>query len=478
MKLQITLIFLFVLFANSVQTVLAMDKPNVVFFFIDDLGWADLGYQGSEFYETPNIDKLAASGMVFTDAYAAAPNCAPSRACLLSGQYTPRHGIFTVGDPRRGNHALRRLEPIENKEVLDSDFVTWAEVLDQNDYVLASMGKWHLGDDPTTQGFDINIAGKQWGSPSGGGYHSPYSYPNLKQDKPGEYLTDRLTDEAVKFIESNKDNSFFLYLTHYAVHTPIQAKDDVAAKFKAKPPGQHQNNAKYAAMVQSVDESVGRVLAKVEELGLADDTIIVFYSDNGGHSGATSNHPLRGAKGMLYEGGIREPFICRWPGVTKAGSVCHEPIIGVDLYPTFAEMTGSKVLDGYELDGLSLVSLLKNPADTLNRDAIFWHFPCYLEGRGDPHGGPFRTTPAGAIRMGDWKLIEWFETGRLELYNLKDDIGETTSLTEQQPAKLAELHTTMKNWRSRVGAAVPSTPNPQFGKSVDSKVQKKRKNQK
>jgi arylsulfatase A-like enzyme len=450
------------LVALSCGVAASADKPNVVFFFIDDLGWADVGYQGSEFYETPNIDRLAASGMVFTDAYACAPNCAPSRACLLSGQYTPRHGIFTVGDPRRGNNAFRKLEPIENKTVLDSKFITWAEVLDDNGYALASMGKWHLGSDPTTQGFDINIAGKEWGSPSGGGYHSPYRYPNLQQETPGEYLTDRLTDEAISFIDANKANPFFLYLTHYAVHTPIQAKKPITAKYQAKRPGQHQKNAKYAAMIESVDQSVGRVLAKVDALGLTSSTVVVFYSDNGGFGGATSNYPLRGSKGMLYEGGIREPLVIRWPGVTKAGSRCKEPVIGVDLYPTFAEITGSKLAGDYQLDGLSLVPLLENASTSLDRRSIFWHFPAYLQGEGDPAGGPFRTTPAGAIRKGDWKLIEWFETGRQELYNLASDIGESNDLSDVRRDKLKELQTDMKRWRADVSAPIPTTANPKF----------------
>ncbi len=452
----------------------AREKPNVVFFFIDDLGWADLGYQGSDFYRTPNIDALAASGMVFTDAYANAPNCAPSRACLLSGKYPPRHGIFTVGDPRRGNDRFRKLEPIENETVLHDDFVTWAEVLKENEYTLASMGKWHLGADPRSQGFDINIAGKEWGSPSGGGYHSPYKYPNLHQPKKGEYLTDRLTDEAIRFIGDNHERPFFLYLTHYAVHTPIQAKAEVAAKYEAIPAGMHQKNAKYAAMVESVDQSVGRVLATVDDLGLTDNTIVVFFSDNGGYGGATSNHPLRGAKGMLYEGGIREPLIIRWPGVTHAGSRCSEPVIGVDLYPTFAEMTSSKPADGYELDGISLVPLLRSPEASLGRDAIFWHFPCYLQGSGDPAGGPFRTTPAGAIRMGDWKLIEWFETGRLELYNLKEDIGESNDLSKSNRERLEDLHARMKAWRADVSAPVPTVANPKYDPSAKPKSGKRR----
>lgn len=463
------------IFFSLLPAALSADKPNIVFFFIDDLGWADLGFQGSDFYETPNIDKLAASGMVFTDAYACAPNCAPSRACLLSGQYTPRHGIFTVGDPRRGNHSQRKLEPTENKTVLADELVTWAERLDDNGYTLASMGKWHLGSDPTTQGFDVNIAGKEWGSPSGGGYHSPYGYPNLQQKEKGEYLTDRLTDEAVSFIEDNKQNPFFLYLTHYAVHTPIQAKDKITERYKAKEPGKHHKNAKYAAMIESVDQSVARVVAKLDDLKLTEDTVVLFYSDNGGFGGATSNHPLRGAKGMLYEGGIREPLVIRWLGVTKPGTRCNEPVIGVDLYPTFLEMTGTTPAADYQLDGLSLVPLLKDSTASLNRDAIFWHFPCYLQGSGDPHGGPFRTTPAAAIRKGKYKLIEWFESGRLELYDLQQDIGESNDLSTTKTEVLSDLQATMNRWRKTVNAPIPIKPNPKYDPDAPSLKGKKKK---
>lgn len=449
-----------VLFAGTVG--MAVERPNVVFFFIDDLGWTDLGFMGSEYYETPAIDRLAKDGMVFRSAYANAPNCAPSRACLMSGQYTPRHGIYTVGDPVRGNHRFRRLEPIANKTVLDESFVTIAEVLQAAGYRTASMGKWHLGPDPTTQGFDVNIAGREWGSPSGGGYHSPYRYPNLREPESGEYLTDRLTREAVRFVENNKDRPFFLYLTHYAVHTPIQAKAELTAKYQAKPKSTHHRNAKYAAMIESVDHSVRDVLDALDRLGLSQETIVIFFSDNGGFMGATSNHPLRGAKGMLYEGGIREPMIVKWPGVTQAGTTCDEPVIGIDFYPTLLEMCDVRPPSGSRLDGLSLAGLLRDPGSRLPREAIYWHFPCYLQGKGDPGGGPFRTTPAGAIRMGDWKLIEWFETGRLELYNLANDIGESKDCSGSHPEKLAELHAAMKAWRERVRAPVPTEPNPRY----------------
>ena len=429
--------------------------------FVDDLGWTDLAYMGSGYYETPHIDRLAQEGTVFMSAYANAPNCAPSRACLMSGQYTPRHGIFTVGDPVRGNHAYRKLEPIANKTVLDDRFVTIAEALRAGGYVTATMGKWHLGPDPTTQGFDVNIAGCQWGSPSGGGYHSPYRYPNLVNEEKGEYLTDRLGQEACRFIEANQDRPFFLYLTHYAVHTPIQGKAELVQKYKAKEPTEQHNNAAYAAMVQSTDDSVGAVLAKLDELGLTDKTVVLFFSDNGGYLGATSNAPLRGGKGMLYEGGIREPMIVKWPGVTKAGTVSNEPVIGVDFYPTLLEITGTPRPKGYTLDGVSFVPLLRNPRAKLDREAIFWHFPCYLQGAGSPRG-PFRTTPAGAVRMGDWKLIEFFEDGTLELYNTAEDVAEANDLAGKMPQKVREMHDVLVAWRKQVAAPVPTEPNPRY----------------
>ncbi len=437
-------------------------RPNIVFFFIDDMGWTDLGFMGSDYYESPRTDQLAAAGVVFRAAYANGPNCAPSRASLMSGLYTPRHGIFTVGDPQRGNHRFRKLEPAPNKTTLEPRFVTLAEALQANGYVTATMGKWHLGEDPTTQGFDVNVAGREWGSPSGGGYHSPYRYPNLVHRVPGEYLTDRLTDEACGFIEAHRTEPFFLYLTHYAVHTPIQAKAKLTDQFAAKKKGKHHGNAKYAAMIASVDESVGRVLDTLDRLNLSDNTIVLFCSDNGGHSGATSNAPLRGAKGMLYEGGIRVPMIVKWPGVTPAGAVCQEPVMGIDFYPTLLEMTATPTPDALVLDGRSLVPLLRDPAASLGRSALFWHFPCFLQGRGDPHGGPFRTTPAGAIRMGDWKLIEWFETGRTELYHLSEDLGEQHDLSRNDPVRTAQLLAALRQWRADVEAPVPSVPNPRY----------------
>jgi len=439
----------------------AAERPNVVFFLIDDLGWTDVSFMGSKYYETPHVDRLASEGMVFHSAYANAPNCAPSRACLMSGQYTPRHGVFTVGDSKRGNAQFRKLEPTKNTTTLADRFVTIGESLQASGYTTATMGKWHLGKDPTTQGFDVNIAGREWGSPSGGGYHSPYKYPNLVTEKPGEYLTDRLGQEACQFIETNKDKPFFLYLTHYAVHTPIQAKKSLAAKYNAKQPVGGHKNASYAAMIESMDDSIGAVLGKLEALKLTEKTIVIFFSDNGGHGGVTSNAPLRGSKGMLYEGGIREPLVIKWPGVTVSGSTSDEPVIGVDLYPTLLEATGSAKPKDYLLDGQSLVPLLKESTASLNRPALFWHFPCYLQGY-TPRHGPFRTTPAGAIRMGDWKLIEYFEDNTLELYHLKNDLGEKNNLAQQMPEKTRELHQALQTWRKEVKAPVPTEKNPRY----------------
>ena len=436
-------------------------KPNIVFYFIDDLGWTDVSFMGSKYYETPHVDRLAKEGMVFMDAYACAPNCAPSRACLMSGLYGPRHGVFTVGNSDRGQSKYRKLVPIKNTRELAGRFETIAEVLQKAGYVTATMGKWHLGKDPTTQGFDVNIAGREWGSPSGGGYHSPYKYPNLVNPKKGEYLTDRLGTEACKFIEANKDKPFFLYLTHYTVHTPIQAKAELTAKYEKKKTAGGHKNAKYAAMIESMDDSIGDVQATLKRLKLDENTIVIFFSDNGGHGAVTSNAPLRGSKGMLYEGGIREPLVIKWPGITQAGSTCREPVIGVDFYPTLMEAAGVKRRKGLPLDGVSLMPVLKDANASLGRPALHWHFPAYLQGYTARHGA-FRTTPAAAIRMGDWKLIEYFENGVLELYNLKNDIGEKSNLAKKNPAKVKELHAAMLQWRKETKAPVPTEKNPDY----------------
>jgi arylsulfatase A-like enzyme len=450
---------------TSVKAPLGRKRPNIVLIFIDDMGWRDVGFMGSQYYETPNIDKLAGKGMVFTNAYSNAPNCAPARACLLSGQYGPRHGVYTVGTSSRGRSKFRKLVPIENTTVLDSKIVTIAQAIKPAGYVSASIGKWHLGDDPQFgpigQGFDVNIAGYSAGHPQKG-YFVPYNNPELPDGPQGEYLTDRLTDEALNFIETNKDRPFFLYLPHYAVHTPLQAKAELIEKYKNKAGSNGQNNPKYAAMIESADQGVGRILDKLDELELAEDTIVFFFSDNGGVKGITSNEPLRGGKGMLYEGGIREPMVVCWPGVVKPGTTSDTPVIGIDLYPTILEMTGAPTPKGKLLDGESIVPILKGQKD-LNRKAIFWHFPAYLEGKAEGARDPqFRTRPGGAVRAGDWKLIEYFEDGALELYNLTDDIAEQNNLAKTMPGKVSELHKLMLAWRKAVNAPVPIELNPDY----------------
>ena len=449
-------------------------KLNFVFFLIDDLGWTDLGCYGSTFYETPNIDRLASEGMRFTEAYAACPVCSPTRGSIMTGKYPARLGITQwIGGPN---------EPTPYRHYLPLEEVTIAEVLKQAGYATGFVGKWHLSTRdpdrakyyPDRQGFDVNIGGDFSGAPPT--YFWPYRKRNrvLETMPPGgaegEYLTDRLTDESLKFLDANKDRPFLLYLSHYAVHTPIESKQALTDKYKAraeklpKKDGprfaavygryktrQVQDNPAYAGMVQSVDESVGRVTSKLAELGVAGNTAIIFMSDNGGLStvareGPTCNLPLRAGKGWLYEGGIREPMIIKWPGVVRPGGVCSEPVTSTDFYPTMLQMTGLPVMPEQHVDGVSMVPLLKGTGK-LKREAVYWHYPHY-------HGSGNK--PSGAIRAGDYKLIEWYEDNSIELYNLKDDIGEKNDLAGSMPEKAAELRRLLHRWLRQTKATVPT----------------------
>ena len=472
--------FLSLIFFSALASMLSIggcaesEKPNIVFIYADDLGWKDVGFMGSQYYETPHVDRLASQGMVFTDAYACAPNCAPSRACLLTGQYSPRHGVYTVGNSERGRSEQRKLIPIPNTLELETEFVTFAEVLKEAGYTTASVGKWHLGDDPqygpTAQGFDVNVAGGRRGMPRT--YFSPYQMSALKDGPEGEYLTDRLTDEALKFIDANRTQPFFLYLTHYAVHVPIEAKTDITRKYLRKKPDGDQGNPVYAAMIESMDESVGRVLEKLDELNLTENTVVVFFSDNGGHGRVTAMDPLRGSKGMMYEGGIRVPLAVRWPGKVEPGSRSSVPVIGVDFFPTFLEMAGIEKTQDQVLDGESIVNLLQGET-SLNRESLYWHFPAYLEGgRKGGRDDHFRARPSSVIRREDWKLIEYFEDGDLELFNLAEDIGETRNLADENPAKREELHSALVAWRKSVQAPVPTEPNPDYDPNFKPESQK------
>ena len=427
-------------------------RPNLVLFLVDDLGWRDVGFAGNEVFETPAVDRLADGGVRFESAYSNAPNCAPSRASLLTGLYTPRHGIYTVLGAARGPAEQRALVPVTNTTSLGAGFTTLAEVLSDAGYATASIGKWHLGDDPREHGFDLNVAGTRSGHPES--YFSPYGNEALADGPPGESLTERLTDEALGFIRSNAERPFFLYLSHYAVHTPLQAPEELERKYAART--ETRREATYAAMVESVDASLGRVLGLLDELDLAERTVVCFTSDNGALEGVTSMEPLRGQKGHIEEAGIRVPLVVRWPGRIPAGESVRTPVIGSDLFPTFVQLAGASAPP---VDGESLVPLLLGDG-TLDRKAIFWHFPAYLE----PYGSSteFRARPCGAVRRGRYKLIEHFEDGRLELFDLREDPGEASNLAEERPDLRAELHGVLREWREEVGAPVPTEPNPDF----------------
>lgn len=434
------------------------EKPNFVFILIDDMGWMDTSCYGSRFYETPNIDRLAAQGMLFTDAYAACPVCSPTRASIMTGKYPARTGVtdFIPGTKPRACEKLIGPTPMM---YLRPEEITIAEALKAEGYATGIVGKWHLGGPPympESQGFDVNVGG------CGAGSTTSFFYPGWKPSIPvdgqdGDYLTDRLTDEAVKFIRANSDKPFVLYLAHYAVHVPIQAKAALIEKYKPKVKlGQLQDNPTYAAMIASVDESVGRVMRTLDELRISGRTAVFFTSDNGGLSVSnrstppTCNAPLRAGKGHLYEGGIREPLIVRWPGVVKPGSVCRTPVSSVDYFPTMLEMAGARTRVD-DIDGRSIVPLLTRSGG-LKRDALYWHYPHYGNQGGQP---------GSAIREGDLKLIKFYEDNRVELYNLRDDISERNDLAGRMPDVAARMERKLDAWLKSVDAKMP-TPNPNY----------------
>lgn len=446
------------------------NRQNVILILADDLGWKDLSCYGSDFYKSPNIDKLAQDGIRFTESYSACTVCSPTRAAIMTGKYPARLHI-TDWIPGQMPENPKLVVPDWTK-YLPLEETTIADAFHSAGYATASIGKWHLGGPayyPDKHGFDINIAGTEAAQPTT--YFAPYNIATLPEGSKGEYLTDRLGHEALKFIEQHKDKPFFLYFPHFAVHLPIQAKADIIEKYRARKHfGQTQTNEIYAAMIESLDETVGRIRSKLDELKLADHTIVVFASDNGGRVPTTSNLPLRVGKGSCYEGGTRVPLIVYWPGVTKPGTVCDTPVISVDLYPTLLEMAGLKKVANKQVDGVSLVPVLRQKGQ-LQRDAIFWHYPHYQHYQ---LGG---TTPYSAIHAGDFKLIEFLDDMRVELYNLRDDIGEQHNLAEKMPAKVEELRNRLHTWRKEVGAQMP-TPNPNYDPSKpehDPRAGKKKK---
>jgi arylsulfatase A len=442
-------------------------KTNVVLILIDDLGWNDVGCYGSKYYRTPNIDRLASDGMRFTDGYAACNVCSPSRAAILTGKYPARLLLTQWLPSGRWNAKKNRLREGRYLSNLPLEEVTIAEAMRESGYRTGFMGKWHLGTEtyyyPEHQGFDINIAGRDYGAPGSyfypftGKWKIPTTGQTLHKKTPlagneGDYLVDRLAEEAENFIRDSADKPFFLMLSHYAVHAPLQGKRNKTARYEEIAAHDRQGKPAYAAMVESVDDSVGRVMRTLRELKLDERTLVIFTSDNGGFAKATSNSPLRANKGSNYEGGLRVPFIVRWPGKIKPGAVSAGPVIGMDLFPTILEATGLPPRPHQHVDGESLVPVLTG-SGRLKRDAIYWHYPHYNQ-----HPSAF---PSGVIRAGDWKLIEAYETGRLFLFNLAADIGEKMDRSATEPAKVAELHTMLKSWRTEVGAD-PMKPNPEF----------------
>lgn len=450
-------------------------KPNFVFFLVDDLGWTDLGCMGSTYYETPNIDRLAGEGIIFTDGYAASAVCSPTRTAFVTGRYPARSGVT---DWIRPWWVIGRLSPQDknpteyvgtpqqkllcppNAYFLDLGEITIAELLKPAGYVTGHIGKWHLGQEPhypPQQGFDVNIGGCDLGQPPS--YFDPYqskrgeelvNIPTLKPRKEGEYLTDREADEAVAFIRANRDRPFYLQVWHYCVHTPLQAKAEVVEHFREKTPS-HHNNPVYAAMIASVDDAVGRIVNTLRELGLEEKTLIVFTSDNGGLLGPTDNRPLRLGKGYPYEGGIRVPWIARWKGVIAPNRRVSTPISTIDLFPTVAELAGVPLPADRAIDGQSLVPLLMGTGDLPPR-ALFWHFPHYRQPDVTPHS---------IVRVGPWKLIHFYEDNRSELYNLAEDLSETRDLAATMPEKVAELRQVLDRFVSETGARLPK-PNPRY----------------
>jgi len=431
-------------------------KPNFIFILLDDMGWRDVGCFGSAFHESPSIDRLASQGMKFTDAYAACPVCSPTRASIMTGKYPARLALtnFIPGSPKNRNTKL--IEPSFEQQV-PLEEITLAEALKPAGYVSGHVGKWHMGGrdyNPDKQGFDLSYVT--------GGPHLNWNVTPPHQARKGVYLADALTDRAEEFIETNQEKPFFLYLCHFAVHIPLQAKQEYLARYEAKAdPKQPQHNAIYAAMIQSVDESVARLMKKLDDLKIADRTVIIFMSDNGGlsvkeavNTPSTSNLPLRAGKGYLYEGGIREPLIVKWPGVVKPGGVCDVPVCSVDFYPTILDVAGVERPSAQIVDGVSFVPLLRQTG-AFKRDALYWHYPHYS------NQGAF---PGAAIRQGDFKLIEFYEDGHNELYNLKDDIGEKNNLAAKMPEKVAELRKKLDAWLKEMNARMP-TPNPNFDPS-------------
>lgn len=434
--------------------------PNIIIINVDDMGWKDVGFMGSEYYETPNIDHLSGLGMVFTNGYAAASNCAPSRACLMTGQWTPRHGVYTVSPSTRGKSENRKLIPTKNTHTLSNDHTILPEVLHDNGYVNCHAGKWHLSDNPLEYGFDRKIGGGHNGMRLS--YKPPYKNVNIEKGD-SDYLTDLIMEKTLNFVDS-VTKPFFLYYSPYAVHVPIMPVDSILPKYQKKAPWNGQGNPEYASMVDNLDRNIGLLIDKLKERQIFDNTLIVFTSDNVGLYGITKQKPLRAGKGSYYEGGIREPFFFVLQDKINPNSKTAIPITNLDIFPTVLDYAGIND-SSLQLDGNSLKPVLDNKVNHLER-SLYWHFPIYLEAYNvndnETRDSLFRTRPGSVIRKGDWKLHYYFEDEGIELYNLSEDIGERNNIAKVNPQKAEELLTDLKKWWKDTNAPIPDKLNPEF----------------
>ncbi|WP_109673323.1 sulfatase [Dyadobacter jejuensis] len=439
---------------------------QIILIVADDLGWKDVGYMGSRYYKTPHLDALAGRSTVFRQAYANASNCAPSRACLLTGSLTPRHGVYTVGSSERGKSETRKIIPTPNRDDLDTATVTFGEIFQKNGFKTAVFGKWHLGDHPSQHGFDVHKGGGPAGHPKT--YFSPYHLKYLADGPKGEELTDRLTTEAMDFMNQNKANPFMLYLPYFAIHTPLEGKPSLMEAYRNKKPtdGQGENPA-YAALIENLDHNIGRIVSQIEKLGL-ENVMIIFSSDNGGIAKLSRQWPLRAGKGSYYEGGTRVPLLIFDSRKELAGQPAIEaPVQLVDLLPTMAERAGIALPLGAPFDGQSLMPFMNGVVSPLwESRPLFWHFPVYLEayqkGGDDSQDALFRTRPGSSIRVGQWKLIQYFENNELELYDLQNDPGERINLAKIRVDDTDRMLAILQQKQKELNAPIPSQANPKY----------------
>ncbi len=452
-------------------------QPNIIYINTDDLGVMDVGFNSGR-YNTPNVDKLRSEGMLFTEAYAPAANCGPSRVCVFSGQVGPRHGVYTVGSSERGQAKHRKIIPVKNRNLIEPENVTFVQLLKDAGYKTIHLGKWHVSKDPLLQGFEINIGGDKGGSPTGG-YFAPFgkgSMESFNELYPTDtHRVDIFADQAVKFMRANRDHPFFMHMAYYSVHTKLEPVPEFIGNYDGK-----EVNAVYASMIEKMDQGIGIILDELDALGLKDNTLVLFCSDNGGIAKISSQVPFRSGKGSYFEGGVREPLVVRWPTMVKPNSTSDIPVIGLDFYPTFLDAAGIAKPENKVLDGVSLLPLLTGQ-DGFPERTLFWHFPIYLQKYGgvadDSHDPLFRTRPGSALRQGKWKLHEYFEDGRIELYDLETDTGERKNAADAHPETAARLHRELQAWRTKVHAPVPTEPNPKYDAAAEAaairKAQKK-----